>query len=161
MDATAWVAIAGIAGTLCAALGTEYLRAEHVRKELLLTARIAVYGQFMAATARIVDNAFTLASMPGASLEETAASELDRIVGEVKVVGGKDVRAAFVDFHKHVVALYPKADAARTEQLRMDRMGYGDSANSIYRRLDLNKLAETIKADHSRLEAAIHKELGV
>lgn len=48
MDATAWVALAGIAGTLVGAIGApvfaERVRRQGVRDERLMTERLAVYG---------------------------------------------------------------------------------------------------------------------
>lgn len=68
MDATGGVAIAGIAGTLIAAilspLIAEHCRAKHAGEEQLQTARLAVYGQFLAATARIVSSRRIAASAP-------------------------------------------------------------------------------------------------
>ena len=165
MDATAWVAIAGIAGTLIAAvlspLVAEHYRAKHAGEEQLRTARIAVYGQFLAATARIVSNAYIAASAPNTSVEETDAADLDRLVGEIRVLGGTEVRAAFNDFQKNVAALRPQIDQARILQRRNAGMGNADSFEGIRQRVTLASLANQIKADESRLVAALHRDLGV
>lgn len=165
MDATGWVAVAGIAGTLIAAvlapLAAEHLRAKHAREEQLRTARLAVYGQFLAATARIVSNAHITASAPDTPVEETDATELDRLVAEIRVLGGTEVRAAFNDFQKRVVALHPQADQARKLQRRTESLGNPDSAEAMIQRATLASLANQIKVDESRLVAALHRDLGV
>src|SRR3954451_3548601 len=61
MDATAWVALAGIAGTLFGTLSSpllaERMRRESVRREALLNQRLSMYADLLRVTARVADNA--------------------------------------------------------------------------------------------------------
>lgn len=67
-----------------------------------MTARIAVYGQFLAATSRILSNALDRASNSASTRDEAAAHELNRIIAEIQVIGGVGVRAALKAFLEHV-----------------------------------------------------------
>lgn len=87
MDATAWVAVAGIVGTVLAPLVLERMRRESARREHLLAHRTGAYADLLRVTAKLVDNAAQWAFTPTADLTQTDDEELNAIVARVRVVG--------------------------------------------------------------------------
>ncbi|MDN3460514.1 hypothetical protein [Rhodococcus sp. APC 3903] len=168
MDAGELIAVAAVVAALAGAVGAflgilvgESKRAENARKELLMTARIAVYGQFLAATSRILSNALDRASNSASTRDEAAAHELNRIIAEIQVIGGVGVRAALKDFLEHVSdAEQSAADHGRESRIAQDILAR-DNFYNVLRSVTRSNLEATIKADCSALEDAMHTELGV
>ncbi|WP_053204720.1 hypothetical protein [Jiangella muralis] len=63
MNATAWVAIAGIAGTLIAPVLAERMRRKSARQEALMGHQLVAYADLLRATARLAGNATTWAAL--------------------------------------------------------------------------------------------------
>ncbi|MFD4785126.1 hypothetical protein ACFWNH_29325 [Rhodococcus qingshengii] len=153
-------AFAGVAGAFIGTLVAESTRAENARRELLMTARIAVYGQFLAATSRILSSALNRASN-SATRDEAAAYELNQIIAEIQVIGGVGVRAALKDFLEHVSdAEQSAADHGREARIAQDILAR-DNFYNVLRSVTRSDLEATIKADCSALEDAMHTELSV
>lgn len=154
-------AFAGAVGAFLGILVGESKRAENARKELLMTARIAVYGQFLAATSRILSSALDRASNSASTRDEAAAHELNRIIAEIQVIGGVGVRAALKNFLEHVSDVEQSAaDHDRESRIAQDILAR-DNFYNVLRSVTRSNLEATIKADCSALEDAMHTELGV
>ena len=79
MDPTAWVAIAGIAGTLVGALAGpaigERMRRRSVRNEQLLVQRLDAYGQLIRFTGRLQTDASNRLTSPNYEHSDVDAEE--------------------------------------------------------------------------------------
>ena len=64
MDATAWVAIAGILGTLLSPIVAERMRRRSERQMRLHDERVTTYGELLAAVSQLTENAMTRAAIP-------------------------------------------------------------------------------------------------
>jgi hypothetical protein len=160
LDATGWVAIAGIAGTLLAPLFGERMRRKSVRTEQLAAQRLVVYADLLTATARIVDNANEWSALPLADMKETEAGELDRLGGRVRVVASK---AVYEDFKK-LSSTTQKFNRflfleVRPHHQRIRAEGKVDDERSIQQRMRLGDIAHKIGESHQELEKKIREEM--
>ncbi len=93
MDATAWVAVAGIIGTFASGIAgpalIERMRRESTRIEQVRAQRLAVYADLLKVTARLADNALTWSAIPPADLKETDSDELDAVISRARVVASE------------------------------------------------------------------------
>ena len=145
MDATAWVAIAGIAGTLVGTLAGpaigERMRRRSIRNEQLLVQRLDAYGELIRFTARMVTDAKIRLLSPEFRHRELAGDELDRTQGRVRVIATK-----------HVLDLLDKfVTAADRYEDEFDNSAATDADRSVL----VNDLDEAF----GRLEAGIRKEV--
>lgn len=145
MDATAWVAIAGIAGTLVGTLAGpaigERMRRRSVRNEQLLVQRLDAYGELIRFTGRLVTDAKIRLGSPAFQHREVAGDELDRTQGRVRVIATK-----------HVLDLLDKfVTAADRYEDEFDDSAATDA--------DRNALVDGLHESFERLESGIRKEV--
>ncbi len=145
MDATAWVAIAGIAGTLVGTLAGpaigERMRRRSIRNEQLLVQRLDSYGELIRFTGRMVTDAKIRLSSPDFQHRQVAGDELDRTQGRVRVIATR-----------HVLDLLDKFVTAA------DR--YEDEFdNSAATEAERNALVNDLDESFGRLESGIRKEV--
>lgn len=164
MDATAWVGIAGIAGTLLGTvLGpsiTEKMRRKSTRMEQVQQQRLALYGDLLRVTAQLVDNARERAAIPLADLPEPADDELDRLISQARVLAGdevekhlKDLSALIHKIHQMLVNdVVPYHRKLRNE-------GKGDDGVAIQKRVQLAGPVDELVAVYGRLRVSIRKEM--
>jgi hypothetical protein len=162
MDATAWVAIAGIGGTLLAAvlspLVTERMHRESVRREHLMSHRLEAYADLLRVTARLADNAQTWSVSPLVDLKETDNDELDRLIARVRVVASKDIYNQLVELTSHAQTFTLGLFETRTYHSRIRQAGTVDDATAIKQRMALATLSDQITEMHKGLEKVIRKE---
>jgi len=163
VDATAWVAVAGIAGTLLGALLapvlTERMRRKGVRQEQLMGQCLDVYADLLRATARLADNAMTWSAIPLADLKETDDDELDRLMGRVRVVASEQVHDRFKALTKQLHEFNRLLLEARPHHQRVRDAGEVDDTTSIKQRTTLGGVADKIVESHKQLEKAIRDEM--
>jgi hypothetical protein len=94
VNATFWLGIAGIAGTLIGALLgpvlSERMRRNSVRTEQFSAQRLVIYADLLRVAARFADNAQTWAVHPLKELVENESEELDRLFSQVRVIASLD-----------------------------------------------------------------------
>jgi hypothetical protein len=163
-DPTVIVAIAGIAGTVLAAVLSPFVSARMSRKsarlDRLTTERIVTYADLLRATARLADNAMNWSSIPLADFKETDDEEMSRIIARARVVASKHVyerlRTLTADVHEFNRKLY----MARLYHRRIED---SDSAElhgeAAQQRMELGGIADRIVAMHKDLESTVRKEL--
>lgn len=161
MDETAWVAIAGILGTLLAPIVGERMRHKSERQMRLHDERVSTYGELLAAVSRLVENAVTRATFPLADdLSETDVEAFRRLVGRVSVVAGEDVRREIdrltESFARHYTALYP----AQAHHRYLEREAKVDDEKAIEQRMALADIADELRTIRDDLERAIRKDIG-
>lgn len=164
MDATAWVGIAGIAGTL---LGTvlgpsisEKMRRKSTRMEQVQQQRLALYGDLLRVTARLVGNAQTRAALPLAELPEPSDDELDRLISQAQVLAGKKVEKHLADLSRLVskinrmlvMDVVPYHEKLRNE-------GKGDDGVAIQKRVQVAGPVDELVAAYGRLKDSIREEM--
>jgi hypothetical protein len=168
-DATAWVAIAGIAGTLGAAIFApivgEIARRKSVRKERFLELRLEAYADLLRVGSRFVNNAITLASMPDADVTEPDNDELGRLDGLVRLVASKDAARHFTAFYEQLAKFHAELLVMRMTSNPAPAHNREDAA-ALRVAKDANRLALAREADALRgtfreLEAAIRKDVQV
>ena len=145
MDATAWVAIAGIAGTLVGALAGpaigERMRRRSVRHEQLLVQRLDAYGELIRFTARLLTDARIRLSSPEFQHRYISGDELDRTQGRVRVIATKPVLDLLDKF----------AAAADRYEDEFDDAEATDATRNV--------LVDGLNDSFERLEAGIRKEV--
>lgn len=163
VDATAWVAFAGILGTLAAALlgpfVAEQMRRKSARLERLVVVRIDLYADLLRATARLVDNAATWSALPLADLEETDNEELNRLIGRVRAVASEQVYKSYQKLASRVHEfnrLLPDVKQHHHNLLESEEV---DDLMSIHLRMTLATIADAIRENHLELEDAVRAEL--
>lgn len=159
MDATAWVAIAGIAGTVLAPLVLERMRRESARREHLLRHRLDVYAGLLEVTARLADNAMEWSSIPLAQLKETDEEKLDTLMARVHVLGSPEVFALVKATRKATGEFNRRLMFARLHAARVEDEGQVDDAKSMGSRMSAGEMADAIRGLHLRLESTIRAEL--
>ncbi|MEU9190317.1 hypothetical protein AB0D14_38525 [Streptomyces sp. NPDC048484] len=167
-DATFWLAIAGIAGTLLGALLgpvlSECMRRNSVRAEQFSAQRLVVYADLLRATARFADNTQTWAVAPLEELAETEDEELNRVFSLVRVTATpgvyKEVRTledAVRDFNRLYADAQPHHRRLREAADRGE--GSGEDGLAITQRMSLGSAAETVREAHRHLEEVIRREM--
>ncbi|MFM9368146.1 hypothetical protein [Streptomyces sp. Da 82-17] len=161
MDATAWVGIVGIAGTLLgtllAPIAAERMRRKSVRAEQL----VVIYADLLRATARFADNARDSSTHPLAELKETEDEELDRLMSQVRVVASDSVHerinrlsSTIHEFNRLLVL------EARPHHQRLREDGQAvDDEKSIQQRMSLSDIADRVVQAHKELESVIRAEM--
>jgi hypothetical protein len=164
VDATAWVAIAGIAGTLAGALLApmiaEKMRRKSARMEIVTGERIEVYADLLRVTARIADNVVGWSANPLMELEETDDEVLNRLVARLQVVASEDVHKQFLDLRSQIGPFYRLLWTARishNRELRKEDPVPGQSPPEM-QRVELYGMAEDIVKNHKELIAMIRAE---
>lgn len=164
MDATAWVGIAGIAGTLLGSvLGpsiTEKMRRRSTRMEQVQQQRLALYGDLLRVMARLVDNAQTRTAIPLADLPEPEGEELDRLISQARVLAGDDVEKHLTEMSRliHKIHRMLVMDVAPYHQKLRDE-GKGDDGVAIQKRTQLAGPVDELIAAYGRLNASIRDEM--
>jgi hypothetical protein len=161
VDETAWVAIAGILGTLLSPMVGERMRRRSELQMRLHDERVSTYGELLAAVSRLTENAVTRASLPLAdNLSEPDDDAFRRLVGRVTVVAGKDVRRKIDQlselFARHYAALY----LAQAHHRYLDREEKLDDEKAIEQRMALGGIADELRTVRDDLERAIRKDIG-
>jgi hypothetical protein len=171
LDATAWVAIAGIVATLVGTLAgaifgpviTEIVRRKSVRKERLLELRLAAYEELLKVSTQFVNNAATLASMHDVDIKERDENELRDLLSQVKLVASKDVVKQVNTFTEQVTRFHRDVFLAklnyRTVALRNPE---DDSALDGVRSVDrvaFGRKADALRDAYNEIEAAIRKDV--
>lgn len=160
MNATAWVAIAGIAATLLAGLLSPVLAERMRRKSALLERLSGLYADLLGATACFADNAMNWSATPLADLKETDDQELDRIVNHVRVVGSRKVYQRFEEAKTQIHKFNRLLSHAQDYHNQLRQEGDVDDQTSIQQRMALASVAEEIVKAHKELESIIRKEIG-
>jgi hypothetical protein len=164
LNATAWVAIAGIGATLLAGLLgpalSERMRRKSTRLDRRLERRLDIYADLLSATARFADNAMTWSALPQASLKETDDQDLDRIVSQIRVVGSKKVHQRFEQLKQKIHKFNRLLFHARDYHDNLRDGGGVDDQTSIKQRMTLASIADEIVKEHKELESLIRKEIG-
>jgi hypothetical protein len=164
VDATAWVGIAGIGGTLLGTvLGpsiTEKMRRKSTRMEQVQQQRLALYGDLLRVTARLVDNAQTRAALPLADLPEPADDELDRLISQARVLAGEEVEKHLADLSRLISKIHRMLvmDVVPYHQKLRDE-GKGDDGVAIQKRVQLAGPVEELVATYDRLRVTIRREM--
>jgi hypothetical protein len=163
MDATAWVALAGIAGTLLGTLSSpllaERMRRESVRREALLNRRLSMYADLLRATARVADNAMAWSSIPLADLKETDDEDLNRIVSLARVVASDQVYAHLTELSDAAQEFNRLLFSARVYHARLQDEGHVDDSRSIEQRMALGSVADKLQASYKEMERSIRSEV--
>lgn len=159
MDTTAWVAIAGIAGTFLAPLATERMRRKSARTDRLLTERIRLYADLLRVTARASDNAMMWSSIPLADLQETDEDELDRILSLARVVASKKVYTHLTGLWRQASDFNRQLTWARMHHQRVRDQGEVDDVQAIRERMSLGAVAGKLRESFKQLEAVIRSEM--
>ena len=163
MDTTAWVALAGIGGTLAAAVlspfVTERMHRENARRDRLMVHQIEAYADLLRATARLADNAMAWALSPLQDLKETDNEELDRLISRVRVVASDDVHQQLTELTRHALEFNRLLYFAKLHRTRMDAAGEIDDPTSIQQRMSLGSAADKMIESHKQIEATVRKEM--
>jgi hypothetical protein len=126
VDAVAWVAVAGIAGTLLGAIGApviaERMRRRSARDDRLLTERMAVYIDLIRQVSRMTDHLDIKVSdgTQTTTLEELRQA-INHAIDRASVIGSTDVDNAMAGYWEAVDALAaynPTAGPSASELLR-------------------------------------------
>ncbi len=160
MDATAWVAIAGIAGTLLAPLLTEKMRRKSVRDEHLIVNRLDVYADLLRVITRFVDNASMRASFPLAEVAEYDDEELNRIVAKARIAASDEVTSLvqqFMTLANNFNRTLVVDVMAHHTQLRKE--GKVDDQDAARQRLILSGGADEARELFLRIEAAMRADM--
>jgi len=136
------------------------MRRESVRKERVLTQRLAVYSELLEATARLADNAITLSYEPLFDVKKTDDAVLDRLISQTRVVASDAVYKHVTDLSSHmqnfnrilVLEAKPVHQILRAE-------GKVDDVSSQRLRLRLVDVADKVVALHKEIESTIRREL--
>jgi hypothetical protein len=162
VDATAWVAIAGIAGTLVGALLApiiaEKMRRKSARLERMAGERLEVYAELLRVTARIADNMLGWKAAPRAELKETDTEEFDRLTSRLHVVGSKDVYDKFEDLRSKLGPFYGLHYLIRQSLTPGFQNEYGTKQNIATQRAELAQKADDIIQNHNDLLTIIRAE---
>lgn len=163
LDATALVGIAGIVGTLAAAIfapfAGEIARRKSVRKERLLERRLAAYEDLLRVGVRLVDNTMNQASTPEADFTEPDDNELNRLDGQVRLVASKDVAKHFKTLTQQLNKFKADLFRARMYHQSIRNESVVDDARALAQRMELGGEADEIRATYHELEAAIRKDV--
>lgn len=159
MDATAWVAIAGIGGTLLAPTLTEWMHRKSDRIEQLRTNRLAVYADLLRVTARVADNAMTWSAIPLADLKESDSDELDRLVSQSRVIASDDVYRCFNEFSRQAGEFNRRLFRAKLHHQRVRNAGEIDDTETIRQRMSLGSVADRMTESYKQIEAVIRCEM--
>lgn len=159
MNTTAWVAIAGIAGTLLAPILAEWMRRKSTRAEQLRAERLKVYADLLRVTARVADNAMNWSAMPLADLKETDDEELDQVLSQARVVASKKVYERFNELRRLASEFNRQLFLARLYHQRIRNEGQADDAESIGQRMSLGAVADKMVEAYKQIESAIRNEM--
>ena len=168
MDATAWVAIAGIIGTLAGALfapfAGEIARRKSARKERLLDQRLEAYADVLRVGHRFVHNAIALAALHDVTtIKEPDDDSMNHLVGHVKLVASKDVAKHFKTFTEqvgrfHVAVLMAKINHRAIASRNAEDNSALEGKRSVDR-VDLGRKVDAIRTTYDELEAAIRRDV--
>lgn len=164
MDATAWVGLAGIAGTLLGTVSgpsiTERMRRKSTRMEQVQEQRLAIYGDLLRVMARLVDNAQTRAAIPLADLPEPTDDELDRLISQARVLSGDKVEKHLDEVSRllHKIHRTLVMDVVPYHQ-QLRAAGKGDDATAIQKRSQLAGSVNELVAAYRGLNKSIREEM--
>lgn len=168
MDATAWVGIAGIGGTvLAAAIGAivapviaEKMGRRSARINQILSQRMDAYTDLLRIAAEKVDNARAWASLPLVDLGETDDLELDNIISRIRVVASEPVHKRTASFNTKVQSFNRRLVSVAQPAQRRAEGGGGAGSDVVTReRVALAEIAEGIAADYWELQRLIRSEI--
>jgi hypothetical protein len=159
VNATVWVAVAGILGTLLAPLLAERVRRNSTRAEQLRAERLRVYADLLRVTAVLADNASTWSAIPLADLKETDDEELDRVFSEARVVASKPVYERLRELSRLATEFNRQLFWAKVQHQKVRDKDQVDDAESIVQRMSLGDVAGKMVRAHKQIEAAIRKEM--
>ncbi|GAA1093744.1 hypothetical protein [Nocardiopsis metallicus] len=165
MDPTAITGIAGIIGTLAAAILTpliaERARRKSARQEQLRGRRMELYADLLRFTARIVENAENWSATPLVALEEVDLDELDRVGGQADALASEKVDGLLQDFMSRASTFHRALAEAQEylRPLRADAGGPADDTTSIQQRVCLADMASELHRVHKTLRARIRYEM--
>lgn len=161
MNTTAWVAIAGIAGTLLGALLApvlaESMRRKSKRAEQLRAERLTVYADLLRVTARMCDNAMHWSENLDTDPQETDSDDLDRVFSQARVVASKKVYECFNTVR--VFGIYFNQQRHRLYLQRLNETGPDDDELSIAQREEWDARANRMWASYLKLQAAVREEM--
>lgn len=160
MDATAWVAVAGLVTTLLAAVLTEKLRQDATRRDRLFAERLEVYADLLQAAGRVSDNAQTWSSVPLADLRETPDDFLDRMLARLSVVASEEVYDLFGTWKTDVNAFNRLLWDARMAHRAAEHTDSPETPRTILSRLRAGEKADAVTAGFVELRRLIRREMG-
>ena len=167
LDDTALVAIAGIVGTLAAAIfapfAGEIARRKSARKERLLDERLETYADVLKVGHRFVHNAITLANMTAVTIKEPDDDAMNHLVGQMKLVASEDVAEHFKTFTEQVGRFHAEVLMARLNHRVLAAHNAEDNsalegAKSVDR-VEFGRKADAIRDAYNELETAIRKDV--
>jgi hypothetical protein len=163
VDTTAWVAVAGIAGTLLGALLApilaEWMHRKSTRTEQLRAERLRVYADLLRVTGRVADNAMDWSAIPLADLKETDDDELNQVLSQARVVASKKVYTRLGELTRLAGEFNRQLFPARIYHQHVREEGQIDDARSIAQRMSLGGVADKMVQSHKQIEAAVRDEM--
>jgi hypothetical protein len=149
VDATAWVGIAGIAGTLAGTMLSplvgERVRSRAARREQIMTHRQVTYADVLRVSAKVQDRVNRVLNFEiSGPVDKTDVEELERVLAQIRVIGTDRVYASFT------------ALAARAGEFYESRRGMPQSAPDMPR---LGQLADRLREAYTDLESAVRLEM--
>jgi type II secretory pathway pseudopilin PulG len=165
-DGTVVLAIAGIAGTLLAAILSPLVAGRVQRKarkaELMMKQRLSAYTDLLEICRYVRDNLQTRATFPLANdIDDPSVEDLRRIEARIRVAGSDRVREAMNRVSnlasRFGADLFPAQLQARRAQLEE----LGDTEDTIRARFHLGGIADEVANAVNDLEAVIRKETRV
>lgn len=168
MNATFWLGIAGIAGTLSGALLgpvlSERMRRNSVRAEQYSAQRLVVYADLLRVAARFADNAQTWAVNPLEELAENEPEELDRLFSQVRVIATsrvcgqcKSLKRTVLAFNRQLLEAQPHN--RRLRELADSGQGSGQDGLAVTQRTNLDTAAEGVREAYGQLSRAVRREM--
>ncbi|MDX2547743.1 hypothetical protein ACOT81_04420 [Streptomyces sp. WI04-05B] len=168
VNATFWLGIAGIAGTLSGALLgpvlSERMRRNSVRAEQYSAQRLVVHADLLRVAARFADNAQTWAVNPLEELAENEPEELDRLFSQVRVIATSRVCGQCKSLERTVLAfnrqlLEAQPHHRRLRELADSGQGSGQDGLAVTQRTNLDTAAEGVREAYGQLSRAVRREM--
>jgi uncharacterized protein YceK len=145
--------VAGLGGPLI----VERVRRTTAHRDHIRDRRLDVYAGVLAATTSISENLTTWAARPLADLDDPARADLDRLLGELRVVGSDAIYEQFSAFSPLVDKFHRNLMLARHDQALVGRDV--DDERSMRARMNLADLADAARECHAELEQLIRHEV--
>lgn len=159
------IALIGMGSTLVAGFGgpliLERMRRTTAHRDRVGDRRLNVYAEVLKATTSISENLMTWAGLPLADLDDPARADLDKMLGELRVVGSDAIYEQFSAFSPLVEKFHRNLMLARHDQALVRREGHGDDEKSIRARMNLAELADAARECHVELEQLIRHEVRI
>lgn len=159
MDATAWVAVAGIVGTLLGPLVLERMRRESTRREHLTRLRAEVYADLLLITAIVADNAVTWSAVPRAELTETPDEELNRVMARVRTLGSDRIYPLVELFTNTAHEFNRRLFRSRLEHERADRAQVHEDQQTMVARMSTGEIADELRRQYKPLLDEVRAEV--